>query len=243
MLSACEAAFSPPVEQNKHQKKKEKKRIEVFFLSARIMEFQLLPETDSFFEVLLRPTFATAYCVMATFMIVTNYFMEKWTVEESSAPAALVKSDLTFNVMTFTLFVAGITYANSAQITRAIALGQSPRMKLSRLRSLPWPLCNVCGSKGDRTLVPFLLYSLLFPGALVLVALHAASLAVNGYENVFYWQMPLKRYLAWTMLWRLVITTCVFTVNYLAAHNPTQSVLIPSSDSDATQSSNAKKGN
>lgn len=205
------------------------------------MEFCLLPETDSYFEVLLRPTFAVAFSVMATFMIVTNYLMEKSTVEQSSAPAVLVKGDLAFNVLTFTLFVAGITYANSAQITRAIAVGQSPRMRLSRLRSLPWPLRSICGSEGDRAIVPFLLYSLLFPGAVVLIVLHVASAVVNGLENALYWQMPLQRYLAWTMLWRLAITTCVFTANYLAAHNPTQSVLVPSHDSDAAQPTGAVK--
>lgn len=205
------------------------------------MEFTLLPETDSFFEVLLRPTFAVAFSVMATFMVVTNYIMEKSTVEQSSAPAVLVKGDLPFNVFTFTLFVAGVTYANSTQITRAIAVGQSPRMKLSRLRSLPWPLRNMCGSEGDRAVVPFLLYSLIFPGAFVLVALYVASVVVNGFENALHWQMPLQRYLAWTMLWRLAITTGVFTANYLAAHNPTQSVLIPASDSDAAPSAESKK--
>jgi hypothetical protein len=226
------------------QVKKKKKNtvfLILFFAAVFAMEFQLLPETDSFYEVLLRPTFAVAFSVMATFMIITNYIMEKSTVEQSSAPAVLVKSDLTFNVMTFTLFVAGITYANSTQITRAIALGQSPRMKLSRLRALPWPLRKICGGEGDRAVVPFLLYSLVFPGAVVVIALHMASLVVNGLENAFYWQMPLKRYLAWTMLWRLAVTTCVFTANYLAAHNPTQSVLIPSVDSDARQQPEAKK--
>ncbi|KPA77302.1 hypothetical protein ABB37_07191 [Leptomonas pyrrhocoris] len=205
------------------------------------MEFRLLPETDSFYEVLLRPTFAVSFSVMATFMIVANYIMEKSIVEQSSAPAVLVKRELAFNVLSFTLFVAGITYANSTQVTRAIALGQSPRMKLLRLRSLPWPLRDMCGAEGDRAIVPFLLYSLIFPGAVVLIALHAASLVVNGFEYALYWQMPLKRYLAWTMLWRLVITTCVFTTNYLAAHNPTQSVLVPSAESDDTQQPQSRK--
>ncbi|KPI84821.1 hypothetical protein ABL78_6129 [Leptomonas seymouri] len=205
------------------------------------MAFQLLPETDSFYEVLLRPTFAVAFSVMATFMIVANYILEKSAVEQSSSPAVLVKGDLIFNVLTFTLFAAGVTYANSAQITRAIAVGQSPRMKLSRLRSLPWPLCSMCGAEGDRAVVSFLLYSLIFPGAVVLVALHVASLITNGYDHAFYWPMPLKRYLAWTMLWRLVVTTCVFTTNYLAAHNPTQSVLIPSADHDEAQPQQAGK--
>ncbi|KAK7201654.1 hypothetical protein NESM_000230300 [Novymonas esmeraldas] len=196
------------------------------------MEFHLLPETDSFFEVLLRPTFAVSFGVMGSLMVVTNYIMEKSTVEHSSAPAVLVTSDLYLNVLTFTLFVAGITFANNTQITRAIALGQSPPMRLSSLRSLPWPLSTICGGHGDRKLVPFLLHCLLFPGLPVLLLLHLVSLGVNGFEHALHWQMPLQRYLAWTTLWRLAVTAGVFTANYLAAHNPTQSVLIPSTESE-----------
>ncbi|CAM37573.1 hypothetical protein LBRM_14_1030 [Leishmania braziliensis MHOM/BR/75/M2904] len=196
------------------------------------MAFHLLPETDSFLQVLLRPTFAVSFSVVSSLVLLTNYFIEKSTVENSSAPAVLVTGNLWVNVFTFTLFTAGMTFSSSTQITRAIALGQSPPIKISVLRSLPWPLSVVCGSQGNRKLVPFLLYSLLFPGTLVVVLLHLISLGVNNFENALYWQLPLQRYLAWTMLWRLIVTVCVFTTNYLAAHNPTQSVLTPSTDND-----------
>nr|CAJ2469589.1 unnamed protein product [Leishmania braziliensis] len=196
------------------------------------MAFHLLPETDSFLQVLLRPTFAVSFSVVSSLVLLTNYFIEKSTVENSSAPAVLVTGNLWVNVFTFTLFTAGMTFSSSTQITRAIALGQSPPIKISVLRSLPWPLSVVCGSQGNRRLVPFLLYSLLFPGTLVVVLLHLISLGVNNFENALYWQLPLQRYLAWTMLWRLIVTVCVFTTNYLAAHNPTQSVLTPSTDND-----------
>ncbi|CAG9571295.1 conserved hypothetical protein [Leishmania major strain Friedlin] len=194
------------------------------------MELHLLPETDSFSQVFLRPTFAVPFSVMTSLTLVTNYFMEKSTVENSSAPAVLVTPHLCVNVFSFTLFVASITFSKSTQITRAIALGQSPPMKLFVLRSLPWPLSVVCGGQGDRKLVPFVLYSLIFPGTLVVASLHLISLGVNGLENALCWQLPLQRYLAWTTLWRFVVATAVFTTNYLAAHNPTQSVLIPSTD-------------
>ncbi|CAJ1019756.1 hypothetical protein, conserved [Leishmania lindenbergi] len=194
------------------------------------MAFHLLPETDSFLQVLLRPTFAVPFSVVSSLVLLTNYFIEKSTVENSSAPAVLVTGNLWVNIFTFTLFTAGMTFSSSTQITRAIALGQSPPIKISVLRSLPWPLSVVCGSQGNRKLVPFLLYSLLFPGTLVVVLLHLISLGVNNFENALYWQLPLQRYLAWTMLWRLIVTVCVFTTNYLAAHNPTQSVLTPSTD-------------
>ncbi|KAG5483777.1 hypothetical protein LSCM4_04931 [Leishmania orientalis] len=196
------------------------------------MELHLLPETDSFLQVLLRPTFAVSYSVMALLMLMSSYFTEMRTVENSSAPAVLVTRNLCVNVFTFTLCVATMAFANSTQITRAIALGQSPPMKLSVLRSLPWPLSAACGSQGDRKLVPFLLHSLIFPGTLVVVSLHLMSLGVNGVENALSWRMSLQRYLAWTMLWRLAVTAGVFTTNYLAAHNPTQSVLIPPMESD-----------
>lgn len=205
------------------------------------MDFFLLPETDSFFEVLLRPTFAVSFSVMASFMILTSYIMEKSVIEQSSAPAVLVSKDLALNVITFALFVAGITFAGSTQITRAIALGQSPPMKLATLRALPWPLSAMCGAQGDRKLAPFLLYTAVFPGALVIALLHIASLCANGFTNALHWQMPLKRYLAWTMLWRLAVTAGVFTTNYLAAHNPTQSVLTPSQDSDAEPTAATRK--
>ncbi|KAG5509439.1 hypothetical protein JKF63_06749 [Porcisia hertigi] len=196
------------------------------------MEFRLLPETDSFLEVLLRPTFAVSFSVTNSLVLLTSYIMEKWTVENSSAPAVVVTSSLWVNVFTFTLFVAAMTFPNSTQITRAVALGQSPPIRLSVLRSLPWPLSVICSGQGDRKLGPFLMFSLVFPGAFVLVLLHLISLGVNGAENALHWRLPLQRYLAWTMLWRLAITAGVFTTNYLAAHNPTQSVLIARPDSD-----------
>ncbi|KAG5483351.1 hypothetical protein LSCM1_04898 [Leishmania martiniquensis] len=205
------------------------------------MEFHLLPETDSFLQVLFRPAFAVPFSVTALLMLATNYFMEKTTVERSSAPAVLVTGYFGVNVFTFTLCIATMAFANNTQVTRAIALGQSPPMKLTVLCSLPWPLSVVCGTQGDRKLVPFLLYSLIFPGALVVLLLHLISLYVNGIENALSWRLPLQKYLAWTMLWRLAITAGVFTTNYLAAHNPTQSVLIPPTDSDRQPSATAMK--
>ncbi|GET87134.1 unspecified product [Leishmania tarentolae] len=205
------------------------------------MESCLLPETDSLLQVFLRPTFAVPFSVTTLLMLATNYLMEKSTVENSNAPAVLVTANFFVNVFSFTLFIAGITFANSTQITRAIAVGQSPPIKLSVLRSLPWPLSVVCGSEGDRKLLPFLFYSLVFPGGLVVLSFHLISLGVNGLENALWWQLPLQRYLAWTMLWRLFVSAGVFATNYLAAHNPTQSVLIRSNVSDGQSSNSGRK--
>lgn len=205
------------------------------FPQSNRMEFKTLPETESLREVLLRPAFATSFSVSTTLMIISSYLMEKTTIEQSSAPAVLVHPDLYFNVLTFTIITAFITFTSSHQITRAIAVGQTPPLSMRRLASLPWPLNVICGSRGDRNIFVFAAFTLVFPGLLVLTLLHLASLIVNGSDHALMWRLPLQKYLAWTTLWKFFISVSISVVNYIAAHNPTQSVLVPSRDADAAE--------
>lgn len=198
------------------------------------MQFKLLPETESLVEVLLRPTFVFSYVAMAGVLLSITYFMERTQKEDASAPTFLVHSTTYFDVISFTVLTSVTVFVNSQQITRAIAIGQSPRISLKRLQSLPWPLNIICGSYGDRKLIPFVLELLSLVGVLATAAMYGLSWYVNGPDRLTEWRMPLHRYLASSMLWRLLVGTAVFVLNYLAAHNPTQSVLIPSEDADAS---------
>lgn len=197
----------------------------------------MLPETDSVKEVLLRPTFAFSFCSTSLVMLLLSYFMEKTRVESASAPAVFVDGELCFNVLTLCALFATISFTNSYQVTRAVATGQSPPLKLSRLQSLPWPLSHICGREGERRLIPFVVQMIGFPGIFTVAVLYALSLAVNGPSRVLEWRMPLRQYLAASTMWRFVVSATIFTMNYLAAHNPTQPLLIPTPEPEPEQGS------
>lgn len=206
------------------------------------MQFNLLPETDSVRQVLLRPAFAFSYVTTALVTLVITYFMEKQQRESASTPTFLVHKTTYFDILSFTALLSATVFTGSHQITRGIATGQSPPIALRRLQSLPVPLNIICGTRGDRKLYTFVIQMLCFPGAVAVVVLYALSFCVNGPEHVAEWRVPLNKYLAASVLWRLLVSSAVYTLNYLAAHNPTQGVLIPTEDSDAPAPRSRNRG-
>lgn len=210
------------------------------------MNFNLLPETDFLFQVLMRPGFAMSYVTMAMVLLGVTYFMENTRIQDASTPAYLVHGSTYFDIFSYTCLLSAMVYFNSFQITRTIAIGQSPRISLKRLQSLPWPVNLIVGSYGDRSIIAFVIQCLCFPGLMTVVVIYGLSLWVNGPERVTEWRMPLRMYLASSMLWRLLLGSAVYTLNYLAAHNPTQLLLIPPPDTDelvAPASTKEKKKN
>ncbi|EPY39873.1 hypothetical protein AGDE_04055 [Angomonas deanei] len=138
------------------------------------------------------------------------------------------------NVVTLSVFLGAMMYAKSPEITRSVARGVIPPLKLSRLKALPFPISTICGSEGDRTLKDFLLYVAAFPGVTVGVVMYIMCIVVTG-DLSFHWSVPTQTYLAMTSLWRLVVAASIFTMNYIAALNPSQTIFIPTPDSDAVQ--------
>lgn len=199
------------------------------------MDFALLPETDSIMKVLLRPPFAASFCTMSLLMLAFTYFSESWRIESSSALQVLVYRDVYFDVLSFTGLMSITIFCNSYQITRSIATGQSPPLRLKRLEAVSWPLSSIFGCEGDRNIVTFVVQMLCIPGSLTLVVLYGTSYCVNGGSAFLQWSMPLSTYLAASLLWRLLVFFTIFTINYIAAHNSTQSVLIPTEPSDGAK--------
>ncbi|EPY34720.1 hypothetical protein STCU_01382 [Strigomonas culicis] len=146
-------------------------------------------------------------------------------------PPEFVYPSLLVNVLSYTFLTSIMVFSTSFQITRTIATGERAPLKMTALAKLPSFLHPICVDKGQRRLFSFTLFSFLFPGILVLIFLHILSFIVNGPAYALHWRMSLQNYLGYTSLWRLFISACVFTVNYIAAHNPSQDIFIPVPDS------------
>eukprot|EP00796_Vickermania_ingenoplastis_P008991 gene8991-6313_t len=189
----------------------------IFLTSSR-----MLPPTNSFASVLLRPSFAVPYSSTTTLFILLSYFLEKQTYE-GLGKISFVSPNLFLNVLSYTSCVASMVYFGSAQFTRLVAEGHCPPIALEKLRALPYPFCMMCGYEGDRNLASFVFQLLFVPGVVVTLALHALSFVCGA--SLWEWDLPLDMYLASSSLWRLVVISVIYTINFLAAMNPTQSLL------------------
>lgn len=186
----------------------------------------MLPETSSFKKVLLSPKFLVGFLGVNVASVIFVYVLQKVRIQSSSAPAVLVDRSTFVDIMSFTLMIAGVVFSRSTDITSVIASGGSPPLSVKCLSSLPGPLGGLCGTTGDRSIISFILFCLVFPGLVVTALLYVCSFVINGGENVLYWVIPLNKYLIINSAVHAFITSIIYTINYIAAHNPTQSVLV-----------------
>lgn len=174
-------------------------------------------------KIFLLPIFAVSYSTSTTMFILFSYFLEKQQYEGKNE-ALFVYPELWMNILSYTSFSTVMIFYSSSHIQRSVAQGKCPLVAIERLQTLPYPLSLMCGFKGERNFLHFMSQMLLFPGLTVVLGIHLLSY-FSG-ESMMEWKLPIDMYLASSSLWRLVILSVVYTINFLSAINPTQSIFV-----------------
>lgn len=177
------------------------------------MSESTLEPTESFLEVVLRPAFAVSFSFTTTSFILLSYFMEKQSYNESS-DILFVSNDLWIGVLSYTMAISVSIYFTSSRIRESVVQGFCPPFLPARFKFLPWPISPFSSTFGRRSLISFLIQMLIFPGLLTLLGIHALSYLVTS--SFSHWSLPFDLFLASNSLWRLIITSVIFTMNYFS---------------------------
>lgn len=192
--------------------------------------------TSSISSIIRMPLFSFAHGATLFIIIFLNYFIEQDNIDRQSGYGLFVTSDQTLKVISFVLLASVMFYFMSFQLLRYIATRRCPSILQSRLRSLPFPLSHICGYSGDRRLITFIFQMALVPGLLMTGILHLLSY-LNG-KSAVEWEMAANKYIAFNSMWKAATISFIFTVNFLAALNSSQSII---QELDRTSRRNMRK--
>lgn len=182
-----------------------------------------IKSTNSLSSLLLTSSFALPYSCVTTSSILLSYYVEKVTYENSASLVPFVYPSLWVNILSYTAFFSVVVFCSSSRICASVAQGNCPYISIDRLKSLRFPFSLICGTEGERSLVKFVVQTLFFPGLCVLLVLHLLSFVFSSSASS--WNLPFDLFLASNSLWRLIISSSIFVLNFFCALNPTQSCI------------------
>lgn len=183
-----------------------------------------IKSTNSLSYLILTPSFALPFSCVTTTSIILSYYVEKVTYENSASLVPFVYPSLWVNILSYTAFLSIVIFCSSSRISASVAQGSCPYISIDRLKSLRFPFSLICGAEGDRSLIKFVVQTLFFPGLCVLLVLHLLSFVFS--TSSLSWNLPFDLFLASNSLWRLIISSSIFVLNFFGALNPTQSCII-----------------